>query len=84
VAPRITNVGAGLTATLNTPVVAVLVSGPLPDVLALKPADVTVTVDAAGLGPGTHRLEPKVVVPPGLSYDGASPDRIEIVIGPQP
>jgi YbbR domain-containing protein len=84
VAPRITNLGAGLTAALNTPVVAVLVSGPLPDVLALKPADISVTVDAAGLGPGTHRLEPKVTVPPGLSFDGTNPDRVEIVIGPQP
>jgi YbbR domain-containing protein len=84
VAPRISNVGAGLAAALNTPVVAVLVSGPLPDVLVLKPTDVTVTVDATGLGPGTHRLEPKVTVPPGLTFDGASPDRVEIVIGPQP
>jgi hypothetical protein len=36
-APRIANLGPGLVATLNTPTVAVLVSGPLPDVLALKP-----------------------------------------------
>jgi YbbR domain-containing protein len=84
VAPRIMNLDAGLTATLNTPVVAVLITGPLPDVLALKPADVTVTVDATGLGPGTHRLEPKVVVPPNLALDGTSPDRVEIAIGSQP
>lgn len=84
VTPRITNLGSGLRATLNTPVIAVLVSGPLPDVLALKPGDVSVTVDAAGLGPGVHRLEPNVTAPPGINLDGTSPDRVEITIGPQP
>lgn len=84
VTPRITNLAAGLRATLSTPVIAVLVSGPLPDVLALKPADISATVDAAGLGPGVHRLEPRVTVPPGISLDGTTPDRVEIVVGSQP
>jgi YbbR domain-containing protein len=78
--PRIVNLGAGLTATLDTPSVAVLVSGPAPDVLALRPADVTVTVDAAGLGPGAHRLEPHVTVPSGITFDGTAPDRVEITV----
>lgn len=78
--PRIVNLGAGLTATPTTPAVAVLVSGPLPDVLALRPADVSVTVDAANLGPGVHRLEPKVTLPNGINLDGVLPDRVEITI----
>jgi hypothetical protein len=81
VIPRVVNLAPGLAATLVTPSVAVLVSGPLPDVLALRPADVSVTVDAAGLGPGTHRLEPRIVLPPGLSLDGSTPDRVELTIG---
>lgn len=80
VTPRIVNLGAGLTATLDTPSVAVLVSGPSPDVLALRPADITLTVDAAGLGPGVHRLEPRVTVPIGITYDGVAPDRVEITV----
>ena len=80
VTPRIVNLGAGLTATLDTSSVAVLVSGPTPDVLALRPADVTVTVDAAGLAPGTHRLEPRVTVPSGITLDGIAPDRVEITV----
>jgi YbbR domain-containing protein len=84
VAPRIVNLGPGLTATLSTPAVAVLVSGPLPDVLALRPGDISVVVDATGLGPGVHRLEPRVTVPQGISHDGTSPDRVEIVIAAAP
>jgi len=80
VAPRIINLGAGLTATLNTPAVAVLVSGGAPDVLALRPADISLAVDAAGLGPGVHRLEPRVSVPQGISFDGTTPGQVEIVI----
>ena len=58
-----------------------LVSGPLPDVLALRPTDVSVTVDVSGLGPGTYRLEPRVTVPPGIALDGVQPDRVDVTIG---
>jgi hypothetical protein len=37
-------------------------------------------VDAAGLGPGVHRLEPRVSVPQGISFDGTTPGQVEIVI----
>jgi len=81
VTPRIVNLGTGLIATLTTPTLAVLLSGPLPDVIALRPTDVSVTVDAAGLGAGVHRLEPRVTLPPGFGLDGIVPDRVEITIG---
>ena len=81
---RIVNLASGLTATPAAPLVVVLVSGPLPDVLALRPADLTVTLDAAGLGPGSHRLEPRVVAPPGISVDGTTPEQIDVTIGRTP
>lgn len=80
VTPRVVNLAPELRATLDTPSVAVLVSGPLPEVLALTPADVSVTVDAAGLGPGVHRLEPSVTLPSGITLDGVTPNRVEITI----
>ncbi|MGH2588373.1 MAG: CdaR family protein [Dehalococcoidia bacterium] len=83
VTPSVVNLAPGLTATLNTPVVAVQVSGPLADVLALKPADIAVTVDAAGLSPGVHQLQPQATVPPTVTFDAVTPDRVEIVIGQQ-
>ena len=81
---RIVNLASGLTATPAAPLVVVLVSGPLPDVLALRPADLAVMLDAAGLGPGIHRLEPRVVAPPGISVDGTTPEQIDVTIGRTP
>ena len=81
VAPRVVNLGPGLTATVTTPSVAVQISGALPEITALRPADVSVTLDATGLGPGVHQLEPRVTAPPGISVDGTTPDRVEVVIG---
>jgi YbbR domain-containing protein len=83
VQPRIVDLGPNLSATMSSPTVAVAVSGPLADVLALKPSDVSVTLDASGLGPGTYRLEPRVTAPPGISVEGTVPDRVEVVIGGQ-
>lgn len=82
VVARIVNLGPGLVAAQTNPTVALLLSGPLPDLLALRPADVSVTLDALGLGPGIYRLEPKVIVPPGISVDSVTPDRVEVTIGP--
>ena len=80
VVPRVLNLRPGLSAALTTPVVAVNLSGPLADVVAVRTTDVAVTVDAGGLGPGTHRLDPKVVPPPTLQVDAVVPDKVEIVI----
>jgi YbbR domain-containing protein len=81
--PRVVNLGPGLTASLTTPVVALNLSGPLADLTQLRPTDVSVTVDVAGLGPGTHRLEPKVQqLPPTIQLEAVVPDRVEVIISP--
>ena len=82
VVPRVLNLGPGLTATLATPIIALNLSGPLGDLAQLRPTDVSVTVDAGGLGAGTHRLEPKVSFPPTLQLDAVVPERVEVIISP--
>lgn len=81
--PRIVNVGPGLTAQPSTSVIAVNVSGPLGDVVGLRPTDVSVTVDVAGLTAGMHRVEPRVTVSaPTIQVEAVVPDKIEVVITP--
>lgn len=81
VVPRVTNVGVGLEARLITPVLAINVSGPLSDVSQLRLTAVSVTVDAAGLGPGSYKLDPRVLgLPPSIDLNSVVPERVEITI----
>jgi YbbR domain-containing protein len=82
VVPRVSNLGVNLTASLVTPIVAITLSGPLGDLAQLRATDVSVIVNVAGLGPGTHRVEPQVFVPPNLQQESIVPDKVEVVITP--
>jgi YbbR domain-containing protein len=82
VVPRVTNLGANLSASLVTPVVAVTVSGPLGDLAELRATQVSVIVNVAGLGPGTHRVTPEVFVPPNLQQESIAPEKVEVIITP--
>ncbi|MFN8559511.1 MAG: CdaR family protein [Dehalococcoidia bacterium] len=82
VAPRVINLAPNLSASLSTPLVALNLSGPLGDLVQLRPSDVVVTLDLAGLSAGTHRIEPRVLVPPSLQLDAVVPDRVEVIITP--
>jgi YbbR domain-containing protein len=63
--------------------VDVILSGPLPSLDALKPQDVRVTVDATGLGAGTHQLEPQVeVLVSDILVESILPATIEVVLAP--
>ncbi len=85
VAPRITGLTTGSSASVTTTALVVSFSGPQPQVLALKPADVSLTVDVSGLAPGSYSLEPKLSLPSGLDKDAISPSRVELtVVGPAP
>lgn len=71
-----------LTATVSLSRVDVLVSGALPKLDALGPADVRVTLDLTGLVPGSHVVAPHVVTPEGILVEGVIPQAIEVVIEP--
>jgi YbbR domain-containing protein len=59
----------------------VFLSGPLPQLQALRGSDVEVIVDLFGLEPGVHKVQPTVFLPEGLQVDTILPDTIEVKIG---
>jgi len=59
----------------------VFLSGPAPQLQALRVSDIEVIVDLFGLEPGVHKLEPTVFLPEGLQIDSIQPEMIEITIG---
>ena len=69
-----------LTATVSLDRVDVLVSGALPKLDALGPADVRVTLDLTGLLPGSHVILPIVVTPEGILVEDVIPQAVEVVI----
>lgn len=80
VAPRIIGLGSGLTAVADSVTVVVNLTGPVPALLQLSPADITATLDLSGLGPGGYRLVPKISVPSNVQMDGAVPDHVGVII----
>lgn len=78
--PIVIGLSERLTATVSLARVDVLVSGALPRLDALGPADVRVTLDLSGLGPGSHVVIPVVVPPEGIRVDGIIPQAVEVVI----
>ncbi|HEY8819727.1 MAG TPA: CdaR family protein [Dehalococcoidia bacterium] len=80
VAPRVIGLAAGVTAQISTTALVVTFAGPQPQLLALKPADVTATVDVSGLAPGTYSLDPKIGLPQGIDKDSVTPAKVDLVI----
>ena len=71
----------GLKATLSPSTVDVILAGPLPELDALNPSDVTIQVDLTGLTAGTYQLIPTVkVAKPGLTVQSILPGTVEVVI----
>ena len=60
--------------------VEVIVSGPLPRLELLGPEDVRVVLDVTGLLPGSHVVQPTVIVPEGIIEEGVIPEAIEVLI----
>ncbi|MDI7274848.1 MAG: CdaR family protein, partial [Anaerolineae bacterium] len=73
----------GLTATISPDTIDVILSGPMPDLQALQPGDVSVVVSLFGLRAGRHLVTPTVILPEGSSLEvqGRSPEVVEVVIG---
>jgi YbbR domain-containing protein len=49
---------------------------------AIAAADLAVTVDVSGLGPGQHAVAPTVTLPPGTQLEGISPGSVSVTIAP--
>ncbi|NUQ84911.1 MAG: hypothetical protein HUU11_09375 [Anaerolineales bacterium] len=78
---KVVGLTEGLTMQIFPQTVDVIISGPLPTLDALTPQDVIVTVDVAGLGPGTHQLTPVVdVLVENVEVESILPGTIEVVL----
>jgi YbbR domain-containing protein len=79
---KLENLRFGLKATASPKAVDIILSGPLPALQELQPEDVQATVDLFGLGKGTHKLAPSVILPDGRGLEVKSivPDIVEVTI----
>ena len=80
--PLVQGVGKGLTATLGTESVRVVLFGPLPALNALLEDEVSVVIDLFGLEPGTYNVEPDVNFPEqrGIELRSLQPAQITVQI----
>jgi YbbR domain-containing protein len=84
IAPRVVGALPGETVQLSVPAITVAFEGPLPTILALKPGDVTATIDVTNLDPGVYSLDPKITLPAGLDKDSVTPAKIDVTITAAP
>jgi YbbR domain-containing protein len=71
----------GLAAQVFPQTVDVIISGPVPVLDVLASQDVTVSVDATGLGVGVYQLEPKVnPLVENVLVESILPGTVEVVI----
>jgi YbbR domain-containing protein len=63
--------------------VNVLVAGPVQRLQRLRPTEISVTLNLAGLEPGFHRLRPTVTAPDQIVIDSISPETLNVVIEPK-
>ena len=78
--PVVQGAGDDVRITVSLEEVEVIVSGPLPRLELLGPEEVQVMLDVTGLLPGSHVIQPTVVVPEGIVEEGVIPEAIEVLI----
>lgn len=83
VAPAIQNLGPDLRIANSLPPLTVTLSGELPTLRSLRPLDIIAVLDLDGLGAGTHTLQPKLQLPPGLLVVSVSPSEVQVVLEPR-
>jgi YbbR domain-containing protein len=62
IAIEVAGLGEGLAAKLSPDAVTVLITGPEPELVALRVADIHVTVDLTGLAEGNYQVTPQVAI----------------------
>lgn len=83
----VTAVAVGLDPDLSVrgalPLVEVVLLGELPTLQALRPNDITATINLSGLGEGTHTVSVAVSAPTEVSVASISPETVEITLEPR-
>ncbi len=80
VVPEIQGMGPDLTGTVSPSSVEIIVSGPVPLLNSMEEDDVRVVIDLYGLGRGTHRVDPEVILPEGLTARSILPETLQVDI----
>ncbi|NLE45480.1 MAG: hypothetical protein GX620_12230 [Chloroflexi bacterium] len=76
--PELQGMEPSFTATVSPESIQVILTGSLPLLENLQPDDVRVVLDLFGLEPGTHRIEPRVIVPEGLTAESILPPTVQV------
>ena len=79
---HVVDVPAGTASRIVPDRVLVQVEGPQDLVRRLTGQIVTVEVSAAGLGPGTHSVSPRVILPQGVRVLIIQPPQVMIILSP--
>jgi YbbR domain-containing protein len=74
------NVPSGSSCLPQLGQISVTIAGSEPALAALKAGQITPSVDASGLAPGSYQLAPTVVLPTGISLVGFAPPQVPVVI----
>lgn len=74
----------GLVIEYSPKFVSLTIEGPEDVIREITADDVSVILNVASRGPGTHRIEPEVIVPRGIEKYYLDVDAFEIVIAPGP
>ncbi|MDQ4044063.1 MAG: CdaR family protein [Chloroflexota bacterium] len=74
------NLGDGLDASIDPEAIAIEVRAPSDVLTSLRPEDVSVSIDAAGLGPGVYSLQPQVEVPDDVEVIQTQPEEVMVVV----
>ena len=79
-APSLTGLGDGFTASLSLGLVKVRVAGELPVLSTLTPARLSAVVDVSGLGEGTHTVPLRIEAPAGVQVVAVEPATAVVTI----
>lgn len=74
------NLAEGLTVTLDPAEIAVTILASEDDMADLVATDIEVHLDVTGLDVGTHRVQPRVVLPPNVQWVDSEPAYVLITI----
>lgn len=82
VAPRVVNLDPNLRMAGLPSYFDVTLQGPALVMKALSPSSIGVTLDASGLGEGSHTLKPAISTPAGVQLVAVNPDSVNVVLVP--
>ena len=80
VAPEVSDVPQGLSASLQTTTVTVNVQGTEPTLRALQAGAIKAVVNVAGLQEGVHVLTPQIQLPTGVTLVSHQPSQVVVVL----